>query len=60
MLFTKAFKQLTQFENRPMGQLCAQIAADRDHVFPDFYTEMIPARILNIFSKKDSENMVPT
>ena len=27
-------------ENRPMGQLCAQIAADRDHVCPNYYTQM--------------------
>ena len=50
----------TMSENRPMVQLCAQIAADRDHVCPNFYIEMIPARIMNMLSRRNSENMVPS
>ena len=56
MLFASIFrllKELTMSENRPMEQLCARIAADRDHVCPHLYTQMIPAKILNTFSEQN-------
>ena len=49
----------TMSENRPMVQLCAQIAADRDHVCPNFYIQMIGGRMLNIISKTNIPKFGP-